>query len=155
MSTVKANPKDLEAMRPLITETVPWLKDSGLRVEIFDIGHVKLSVPAARHLNHVGLVWAATQFMLMEVSGAALFAATYGIDRFVPVNKGMSIRFLKPAMTDITCELSLTSEEAELRLASVVERGKGDWVLDMSVTDANGTVVSSSSCNYYIIPRPA
>lgn len=146
---------DLNALRSAITDTIPWVKDSGLCVDIFEQGHVKLSVPAARHLNHVGIVYAGTHFMLMEVAGAALFMATYGIERFVPVNKGMSIRFMKPALTDISCELSLSSEEAAARMAPVIERGKGDWILEMSVTDVNGTTVSNSSCNYYLIPRPA
>lgn len=145
---------DMDSLRRAITETIPWVKDSGLAVEIFEKGHVRLSVPAARHLNHVGIVYAGTHFMLMEVAGAALFMATYGIERFVPVNKGMSIRFLKPALTDIACELFLGPDEAEARLAPVVERGRGDWILEMSVTDVNGTVVSSSSCNYYLIPTP-
>ena len=139
----------------LITDTIPWVKDSGLRVDVFEVGHVKLSVPVARHLNHVGIVYAGTHFMLMEVAGAALFMATYGIERFVPVNKGMSIRFVKPGLTEISCELFLSPDEAEARLAPVIERGKGDWILDMSVTDTNGTVVSTSTCNYFIIPRPA
>jgi acyl-coenzyme A thioesterase PaaI-like protein len=139
----------------LITDTIPWVKDSGLRVDVFETGHVKLSVPVARHLNHVGIVYAGTHFMLMEVAGAALFMATYGIDRFVPVNKGMSIRFVKPGLTDIACELFMSPGEAEARLAPVIERGRGDWILDMSVTDTNGTVVSTSTCNYFIIPRPA
>lgn len=112
-------------------------------------------MPAARHLNHVGIVYAGTHFMLMEVAGAALFIATYGMDRFVPVNKGMSIRFTKPALTDITCELFLGPDEAAARLAPIVERGKGDWILDMTVTDANGTVVSSSTCNYFLLPLPS
>ena len=145
---------DMDFMRTAITETIPWVKDSGLCVEIFEKGHVKLSVPAARHFNHVGIVYAGTHFMLMEVAGAALFMATYGIERFVPVNKGMSIRFQKPATTDIACELFLDGEEAAARLAPAMERGKGDWILDMSVTDVNGTVVSSSTCNYFLIPRP-
>ena len=140
-------------LRTIITETVPWIKDSGLHVEVLEVGHVKLTVPVARHLNHVGIVYAGTLFMLMEVAGAALFMATYGIERFVPLNKGMNIRFLKPCLTDITCELFLGPQEAEARLAPVIERGKGDWFLDMSVTDMNGTVVSTSTCNYFIIPR--
>jgi acyl-coenzyme A thioesterase PaaI-like protein len=147
--------QEQDFLRSVITDTIPWVKDSGLRVDVFETGHVKLSVPVARHLNHVGIVYAGTHFMLMEVAGAALFMATYGIDRFVPVNKGMSIRFVKPGLTDISCELLLSPGEAQARLAPVIERSRGDWILDMSVTDTNGTVVSTSTCNYFIIPRPA
>jgi hypothetical protein len=93
--------------------------------------------------------------MLMEVAGAALFLATYGMEKFLPVNKGMSIRFLKPAMTNITCELVMDREKACEKLKPVEEKGKGEWILDMAVTDTHGTVVSTSTCTYYLIPSRA
>jgi len=33
----------------------------------------------------------------------------------------------------------------------IVDKGKGEWVLDMSVTDGSGTVLSTSSYTYYIL----
>lgn len=33
---------DMDFLRSAITETIPWVKDSGLRVEICEQGHVKL-----------------------------------------------------------------------------------------------------------------
>lgn len=143
-----------EDMISAITDTIPWVKMSGITVETFEDTHVKLLVPAANHMNHVGIVYAGTHFMLMEVAGAALFISLYGVERFIPINKGMSIRFHRPAMTDIACELRMSREEAQEKLKPIEEKGKGEWVLDMTVTDANGTVVSSSTCTYYIIPSP-
>jgi acyl-coenzyme A thioesterase PaaI-like protein len=128
---------------------------SGLTVDIFEQRHVRLSVPVeGLHMNHVGLVYAGTSFMLMEVSGAALFVSAYGIDRFVPINKAMTIRYVKPAATDLACELSISVEDARAKLKPIEERGKGEWVLDMEVIDANGSVVATSTCTYYIIPLP-
>lgn len=137
-----------------IVDTIPWVKQSGLCVEVFVPGHVKLTVPVANHLNHVRIVYAGTHFMLMEVAGAALCMATYGIEEFVPLNKQMTIRYHKPALTDLTCELHLSADKAREMLQPIRARGKGDWVLDMSVTDAGGSVVSSATCNYYLIPTP-
>lgn len=146
---------DWDSMRRAFTDTIPWIKMSGLSVDIFEQRHVKLSVPVqGLHLNHVGLVYAGTSFMLMEVSGAALFVSAYGVERFVPINKAMTIRFVKPASTDIACELVISEQEAADMLKPIEERGKGEWVLDMAVRDANGTVVATSTCTYYIIPLP-
>ena len=142
---------DLEALKMAITDTIPWVKMSGLCIEIFEEGHVKLSVPAINHMNHVGIVYAGTHFMLMEVAGAALYLATYGIERFLPINKGMNIRFLKPAFTDISCELMIEREEALEKLKPIEEKGRGEWILDMTVSDTHGTTVSASTCTYYII----
>jgi len=144
-----------EQLISIITDTIPWVKMSDLKIDVFEDRHVRLSVPVVeKHLNHVGIVYAGTHFMLMEIAGAALFAATYIDTQFVPINKGMSIKYLKPAFTDLTCDLRLDKEEAENLIKPVKERGKGDWVLDMSVTDTTGNTVSSASCNYYLIPVP-
>lgn len=144
---------DREAIIAAFTDTIPWVKLSGLTVEIFEERHVRLSVPVKDlHMNHVGLVYAGTSFMLMEVAGAALFVAAYGLDRFVPINKAMNIRFLKPAATDISCDLTISAEDAAAKMAPIAERGKGEWVLDMTVTDTAGTVVAAATCTYYLIP---
>jgi thioesterase domain-containing protein len=143
---------DLEGLKTAITDTIPWVKMSGICVETFEEGHVKLCVPTMNHMNHVGIVYAGTHFMLMEVAGAALFLATYGIEKFLPINKGMNIRYLKPAMTDISCELRIDKQEAQEKLKPIEEKGKGEWILDMAVTDAHGTIVSTSTCTYYLIP---
>lgn len=146
---------DWNSMRRAFTDTIPWIKMSGLSVDIFEQRHVKLSVPVqGLHLNHVGLVYAGTSFMLMEVSGAALFVSAYGVERFVPINKAMTIRYVKPASTDIACELGISEQEAADMLKPIEGRGKGEWVLDMAVRDVNGTVVATSTCTYYIIPLP-
>jgi len=43
-------------------------------------------------------------------------------------------------------------EEAQEKLKPVEEKGKGEWVLDKTVTDTNGTIVPASRCTYYLIP---
>lgn len=142
---------DDEFLKASLIETIPWVKMSGLKIDLFEKNHVRLSVPAENHLNHVGIVYAGTHFMLMEVGGAALFVATYGIEKFIPVNKGMSIKYLKPAFTDLVCDLKISDEEAMAKLKPVEEAGRGDWILDMEVTDSNGVKVSTATCNYFLI----
>ncbi|MCD6571360.1 MAG: PaaI family thioesterase [Deltaproteobacteria bacterium] len=146
---------DYMSLRSSFTDTIPWVKMSDISVDLLEERHVRLSIPVKeKHLNHVGIVYAGTQFMLMEISGAALFVCTYGIEQFVPINKGMSIRYLKPAVDDLICDLSINKEEAMTKIKPIEEKGKGDWVLDMSISDTSGNIVSSSTCNYYIIPIP-
>ena len=146
---------DLETIKQLTTDTIPWVKMSDIRVDVLEERHARLSIPVKeKHLNHVGIVYAGSHFMLMEVAGAALFVATYGVHEFIPINKSMEIKYLNPATTDITCDLTISKEEADSKIAPVREAGKGDWILNMETTDANGNTVSTSVCNYYIIPSP-
>jgi acyl-coenzyme A thioesterase PaaI-like protein len=147
---------DRAALKKFIEHAVPWVESSGLSIDLLEERHVKLSVPVReRHMNHVGIVWAGTHFLVMEFAGAALFGATYDVTRFVPVNRGMTIRFLRPAVTDLSCELSLTREEADGMIKPILEKGKGDWTIEIPVTDAGGAEVSRCSCNFYVIPTPA
>ncbi len=146
---------NMDELKSALTDTIPWVKQSGLKVDVFEKGHILLSVPVNPiHMNHVGIVYAGTYFMLMEVSGAALFLATYGVERFIPINKSMNIRFIKPSSTDISCELFLSQEKADEMIKPILEKGKGDWILDMATSDSSGKTVSESTCTYYIIPLP-
>jgi acyl-coenzyme A thioesterase PaaI-like protein len=146
---------NMDELKSALTDTIPWVKQSGLKVDIFEKGHILLSVPVnPQHINHVGIVYAGTYFMLMEVAGAALFLATYGVESYIPINKAMNIRFLKPSSTDISCELYIPQEKADEMIAPIIEKGKGDWILDMATSDSSGKTVSESTCTYYIIPLP-
>lgn len=141
---------DYRALKPMIEGTIPWVQDSGLTAEILEERHVVLRLPKDRHLNHVGVVYAGSLFMLMEIAGAALFACTYPVGKYIPINKGMEIKFLNMGVSDILCELSLSEEKAEEMLKPIDEKGKGEWVLEMDCRDTQGTVVAASVCRYYV-----
>jgi len=141
---------DYSTLKPMIEETIPWVKDSGLSAEVLEARHVVLRLPKDRHLNHVGIVYAGSLFMLMEIAGAALFACTYPYGKYIPINKGMDIKFLNMGVTDILCELSITEEDAKEMLRPIDEKGKGEWVLEMDCRDTEGTIIAKSVCHYYI-----
>ncbi len=143
---------DLNVMKSLIVGAIPWVQMSDIRVDWFKPCWVKLSVPVQeKHLNHVGMVYSATQVMLMEVTGAALFIATYGPNLFTPIIKDMSVNYLRPSYRDIACELRIEEKEAALKIEPIKKRGRGSWPLDMAVTDATGARISISTCRYYLI----
>ena len=141
---------DYESLKPMLEGTIPWVKDSGLTAELLEERHILVRLPKERHLNHVGVVYAGSLFMLMEISGAALFACTYTLGKYVPINKEMSVKFLKMGITDIICELSISKEKAEEMIQPINEKGKGEWILDMECKDTEGNVIATSVCHYYI-----
>lgn len=141
---------DTAALKAMIEGTIPWVRDSGLQAELLEERHVILRLPKDRHLNHVGIVYAGSLFMLMEVSGAALFACTYPLGKYIPINREMTIRFVHMGVTDILCELSISEEKALEMIRPIDEKGKGEWVLEMDCRDTDGNVVATSTCHYYI-----
>ncbi len=141
---------DYATMKPMIEESIPWIKDSGLTVDTLEERHIILRLPKERHLNHVQIVYAGSLFMLMEVAGAALFGCTYPLGKYIPINKEMSIKFLNMGITEIICDLSISEEEAKEKILPIDEKGKGEWILEMDCHDTDGKIVASSVCHYYI-----
>ena len=141
---------DYSTLKPMIEGTIPWVQDSGLSAEVLEERHVVLRLPKDRHLNHVGIVYAGSLFMLMEISGASLFACTYPLGKYIPINRAMDIRFLNMGVTDVICELSISEEKAKEMIRPIDEKGKGEWVLEMDCRDMEGNIIASSVCQYYI-----
>lgn len=141
---------DYSVLKPMLEETIPWVKDSGLTAEVLEHRHIVLRLPKDRHLNHVGIVYAGSLFMLMEIAGAALFGCTYSIGKYIPINKEMEIKFLKMGTTDILCDLTISEEKAADMIRPIDEKGKGEWLLEMDCKDTEGNVIATSVCHYYI-----
>lgn len=146
----------LDRLRTMINDPpTKWIKLSGIQAEIVEQGHIKLTLPVKEmHLNHVNTVYAGSMFTLAEICGGAAFQATYGFDKYAPIVKKAAIRFIKPATTDLTCELKITDEEAMQKIAPIDERGKGDFMMEIPLHDISGETVAIAEINYYIIPIP-
>lgn len=144
----------IEQLKEMVKDPpIKWMKLAGIRPEIIEQGHIRFVLPVeGLHLNHVNTVYAGSIFAFAETCGGAAFQSTYGFDRFVPIVKNASIRYLKPATQDLVCELEFTPEEAEKMIAPIQERGRGDFPLSIPVCDAGGVEVAVADITYYIIP---
>ena len=131
----------------------PFINLAQLQAEVVEERHVRLRLPLGDlHKNHVGIAYAGSEFILAEIAGGTLFMATYGSDEFVPILKGVDIKFVKPGTKDLCVELSLTEEEAAEKIAPVRERGRGNYFLQVDVHDVDGDVVAQFDFNYYALP---
>ena len=142
--------QDFTNLIPFIEDTIPVVKYGGVKVEKLEERDIILSMPTENNLNHVGMMYAGSTFILLEMAGAALFATTYDIFKYILINSGMSIKYLKPATTKIFCHLTITREEADAMMKPIEEKGKGRWPLKLQATDENGVVVAEAECNYYV-----
>lgn len=134
---------------------IEWMRMAGIRPEIIEQGHVRFVLAVkGLHLNHVNTVYAGSMFAFAEMSGGAVFQATYGFDEWVPIVKKASIRYIKPAQDDLICELRISDEEARQRIAPIAEKGRGDFILTIPLLDLEGGEVAEAEINYYILPVP-
>lgn len=142
--------KDYSNLIPIIEQVIPIVRFGGVKVEKLEERDIVLSMPTENNMNHVGIMYAGSIFILLEMSGAALFATTYDFTKYTLINRGMSIRYLKPATTAIRCHLTISEEDAKKMMQSIDENGKGTWPLKSVAVDENGVEVAESECDYYV-----
>jgi len=87
---------------------VPGIERTGLKVLELRDRYAKALMPLNEgNTNHVGIMYAGSLFTLGEFCGGIIHLVSMDFTKFVPIVKEVSIRFRRPARTDITVELSL------------------------------------------------
>jgi len=133
-----------------VEKGIPFAGRTEVEVLELEPGYVKMMMPLQPNINHVGTMYAGALFTLAELPGGAIFLSTFDASQFYPLIKGMEIKFVKPATTDITVEVRLSVEEAKKIQAKANEHGKADYDWDCELKDANGVVVAVSSNRYQL-----
>ena len=134
----------------MIEQGIPFVGRTEVKVLAMEPGYVKMMMPLQPNLNHVGTMYAGALFTLAELPGGAMFLTTFDASRFYPLVKGMDIKFLKPAATDITVEIRLNPDDAARIQEIANEVGKADYEWECELKDANGQVVCVSSNRYQL-----
>lgn len=143
--------KDYSMLIPIIESVIPIVKFGGVKVGKLEERDIILSMPTENNLNHVGIMYAGSIFILLEMAGAALFATTYDFTKYTLINRGMSIRYLKPATTGISCHLTISEDEARKMMVPIDTNGKGTWPLKSVAADENGVEIAQAECDYYVL----
>ena len=146
---------DFEAIRQKAnSSSIPYVKMSGLRLEIAEERHCRMVMPLTEdHINHVGVAYAGSLFVLGEVFTAYLLYCTYGMDTYVPIAAKDEIEFVKPCREDMVVDVTLTQEEADALIAPVLERGKGRVTLKYPIQSISGEVVANMTAVVYLLPK--
>jgi len=129
---------------------IAFVQRAGLKIVTLEPGRVVLTVPFAPNVNHIGTMYAGALFTAAEIPGGALFLSSFDYRRYFPVVKALNLRFLKPAKTDVSVEVSLSPEEIQRLQALATAEGKAEFVLNAEVKDASGVVVAVSEGVYQL-----
>lgn len=140
----------LAGLKPLIEQSIPFVRRTGLVLEAAEPGRVRMRAPLEGNVNHIGTMYAGALFTLAEVPGGALFLSTFDAERYYPVVKGMEVRFVAPARSDVTVEVTMSPDEVVAVQARAEEVGKADWSWDCELVDADGTVVCRTTNHYQL-----
>lgn len=126
----------------LIAQAVHIIHETGLEIVGLKDRYAKLVMPLKPNLNHIGIMYAGSLFILAECSGGVIYYVSFDIHRFYPIVKEVSISYKRPATTDVTLEIELSEEEAKVIQKEADEAGKKDWVMDLELKDTQGRVCS-------------
>jgi acyl-coenzyme A thioesterase PaaI-like protein len=129
---------------------VAFIENMGLETIEARPGYVKLKAPLKGNENHIGIMYAGALFTLAEVPGGTLFSTSFDVTKYYPIVKEMSIRFRRPAATDITLEMTMSEDEVDRIQTEAETNGKADYVLEGELKDESGEVVALSKGVYQI-----
>jgi len=125
---------------PRLEGTIQIIKEMGIHIEEMRERHVKVVLPLAPNINHIGTMYAGSLFTVGEYLGGPMFFASFDHTKYYPIVKALSIQYRRPATTDVTVEASLSEEEVEAVQKEADAKGKADWKMDLELKDKSGQV---------------
>jgi uncharacterized protein (TIGR00369 family) len=134
-------------------EQMPYNAMVGVRILEMDGGRARGALAARTEVgNHVGTMHAGAQFSLIEaVSGAAVSSAFLDLlGRAVPLAQGAELTYRRPARGDVVAEASMAAEEIARVRAELDSQGRSRFDVQVTVTDAGGTLATEAVMRWYI-----
>ena len=149
---------DVEAVRQLMMDAVPFNRVLGVRVESVEPERVTVILPESpERLNHVGTTHAAAQFGLGEATaGTMTLLAFSDLQRqgFAPVVTDATVSYRKPARGELRGEATLSAEEQARVRSEIAAGGRPRFGIDVRLTDQQGNVTTELRFEWaLLVPR--
>lgn len=140
--------EELTALGHMCTSSIEVVKRTGIELVSISYGSAAFKMPLKGNENHVNMMYAGSLFVLAELPGGAIFLSAFDTSKFYPVVGEVKIRYLKPAKTDITVEVSVTEDELARMQNELDATGKCKFVLKQELKDTSGQVVAETIGTY-------
>ena len=123
-----------------LEKAVRVIHETGVKITELQDRYAKIVMPFEHNINHVGIMYGGSLFILAEFSGGVIYYVSFDLEKFYPIVKEVSIKYKRPATSDVTLEVQLSEEEVrEIQEAAEIQ-GKKDWIMDLELKDAQGQV---------------
>ncbi|HOK06230.1 MAG TPA: YiiD C-terminal domain-containing protein [Syntrophales bacterium] len=139
-----------ERLKGYLEQAIAIIAAMGMTIEGLERGAVTVRLPKAKNVNHIGTVYAGSLFSLADFTGGVLFYSAFDPGRFFPILREATIRFLRPATTDMFCSAAVTPEEAAALAEKAAAEGKADWDLELELKDEAGNVCCTVTGRFQI-----
>jgi acyl-coenzyme A thioesterase PaaI-like protein len=140
----------VEMMNAALGSTIPTAKNMGVHVVAARRGFAAATVPVDGNCNHFGVIYAGVQFTVAEILGGIISLSTFDSSKYFPLVKNLDITFVGMAKSELRAEAHLDDETIARVEAEAAERGKSDFTLEATVTDADGKTVATTTGLYQL-----
>jgi acyl-coenzyme A thioesterase PaaI-like protein len=140
----------VEMMNAALGSTIPTAQQMGVHVVEARRGFAAASVPVDGNGNHFGVIYAGVQFTVAEILGGIISLSTFDSAKYFPLVKNLDISFVGMARSELRAEASLDEDTITRIEAEAAERGKSDFTLEATVTDADGKTVATTRGLYQL-----
>ena len=143
-------PLDFESARRMVEQGSRIVADTGLRVLELRPGYARCLMPLEGNENHISTMNAGALFILAEITGGALFVASFDVASYFAVVVEMNIQFLKPADSPVTMEVTMEQGRILSLQEEALRQGKVRFDLIGELKSAAAVVVARSRALYQI-----
>ena len=134
-----------------VAHAVPRIADLGIRVVELSPDRAVSHAPLGPNGNHLGSMYAGTLFGMAEMLGGAILFPSVDFAAYLPTVKELSIRYRRPACSDITAVATLDAETLSRIRTEASERGRSEYRVDATLTDTSGNVVATTQGTYQLL----
>lgn len=135
-------------------DTIPFVARSGLQVLEQRRGYAKCVMPIQGNGNHVSIMYAGALATLAEFPLGIVYAHTFDVTQVFPIVKDIAVKFVRPAMSDVTVEMTIPELEIQRIEKAVADQGKADFEIQTELKDASGQVVAQGLTTYQLRKMP-
>jgi len=123
---------------------------TGMTIDRIEPNTVRLRMPLQGNIGGGGVMYAGSLFAPAEAAPGLLILNRFDPTRYAPTCASVNIRFRRPAMSDVTLELTIGDEQFAALDKELEEKGKASVDFNLELIDAHGEVVSIAETRYAI-----
>jgi thioesterase domain-containing protein len=129
---------------------IPFAKKAEIKAQSLEKDGIDIMMPLKPNVNHIGTMYAGALFTLAEMMGGAVAMVYFMENKLIPIVKGLNIKFVKPAKSDITISWKMTEEEVQKVIDEAKEKGKAEYTIELELKDKDGVTVAVSEGFYQV-----
>lgn len=131
--------------------SIDTLRNMNLRVLEQSANTLKIAMPREGNSNHLGGVYTGAIFSLAEFPFGVMCIQRFGLSDIVPVVGEMTIRFMAPALGELTVEMRVSDQEWEEIERETKAQGKFKIFKEIEVKDSEGKTNAMVKATYFTL----